>query len=139
MKGANEMIAKLRKVAQIYPDKIKSALYVEAQVIDWCKTNGLPSTKDYGPYNASSGNCKSITGMKMWKITDYGYCTPNQQQGVAATQDMKNCIAQYGPISVAVDASAFDKLAFVLRWILEKLHESLDVSHIRIGFFRLRE
>jgi hypothetical protein len=32
MKGASEMIAQIRKVAREYPDRVKSALYQEAQI-----------------------------------------------------------------------------------------------------------
>jgi hypothetical protein len=80
----------------------------EAQVIDMVKTQGWVLTSAYGPYTASGANCKSISGMATYKISDWGYCTPAQQGGIADTQDMKNCIAQYGPISVAFDASECD-------------------------------
>lgn len=79
----------------------------EAQVIDEIMHNGFPLTSDYGPYTANPGRCKA-SGLTMHKIVNYGFCTPAQQQGIADTQDMKNCIAQYGPISVAFDASGCD-------------------------------
>ncbi|MDE2100660.1 MAG: hypothetical protein KGL39_25675 [Patescibacteria group bacterium] len=78
----------------------------EAQVIDFVMTTGAPLTSDYGPYTASPGRQKQVG--TVYKIANYGYCTPSQEQGVASTQDMKNCIAQYGSISVALDASEFD-------------------------------
>ena len=80
----------------------------EAQVIDFIKTNGFPLTKDYGPYTASPGRLKPLTGMQVYKIGDWGYCTPSQQEGVAATDDIKACMIQYGPISVAFDAGECD-------------------------------
>lgn len=79
-----------------------------AQVIDFIKTHGFPLTSEYGPYTASSRRLKPLDGMKVLKIDDYGYCTPNQQGGVADTQDMKNCMAKYGPLSVAFDAGGCD-------------------------------
>jgi hypothetical protein len=80
----------------------------EAQVIEYIRTTGLPLTKDYGLYTANPGSCKDLSGMKIYKVSNWGYCTPTQQEGVANTQDMKNCIVQYGPISVAFDASECD-------------------------------
>ena len=80
----------------------------EWNVIDWCQKNGIPSTADYGPFTAGSGPCQLKAGTKMWKIDDYGFCTPSQQQGIASVQDIKNAMVLYGPISVAVDAAAFN-------------------------------
>lgn len=80
----------------------------EAQVIDYIKTTGFPLTSDYGTYQGGAHKPKPISGMKIYKLGDYGYCTPAQQGGVANTQDMKNCMAQYGPLSVAFDASGCD-------------------------------
>jgi hypothetical protein len=80
----------------------------EAQVIDFIKTNGFPLTKDYGPYTANPGNLKPLTGMQVFKIGDWGYCTPSQQQGIAAVADIKACMVQYGPISWAGDAGQFN-------------------------------
>lgn len=80
----------------------------EAQVIDFVKTNGAPLTKDYGPYSANPGTLKPLTGMQVFKIGDCGYCTPSQQQGIAAVADIKACMVQYGPISWAGDAGQFN-------------------------------
>lgn len=80
----------------------------EAEVIDFGKTTGFPIASDYGPYLAAPGRCKSIAGMKVWKIGDWGYCTPGQHSGVASTQDMKNAMVRYGPLSVAFDAGGCD-------------------------------
>jgi hypothetical protein len=77
----------------------------EAQVIDFVKTNGAILTKDYGPYTASAGTCQDVSGKTLYKIQDWGYCTPSQQQGIANTDDMKAAMVQYGPLSVAFDAS----------------------------------
>ena len=97
----------------------------EAEVIDFIYNNGFPLTKDYGPYSAVPGRLKSITGMPVYKIGGYGYCTPSQQDGVAATQDMKNCIAQYGPISVAFDASECDNY----QWPATMVGTGTSVDH----------
>lgn len=81
----------------------------EAQVIDFIMTTGFPLTSDYGPYQQSpQNNPPSTANMKFYKIANYGYCTPNQEEGFATVQDIKNCMAQYGPISVAFDASECD-------------------------------
>src|ERR1700674_3724347 len=42
----------------------------EAQVIDYLKTTGAPLTSDYGPYTASPGTPKDVSGMKFWTIAD---------------------------------------------------------------------
>lgn len=79
-----------------------------SQVIDYVKTTGAPLTSDYGPYTGSPGRPKDVSGMKFYKIADWGYCTPSQQEGIASVQDMKNCMVQYGPLSVAFDAAGCD-------------------------------
>jgi cathepsin L len=73
-------------------------------VLDWAKTNGIPCESDYGPYTAVQGRCKFKAGTKLYKLADWGFCTPSQQQGVAAVQDIKNAMVQHGPISSAVAA-----------------------------------
>jgi C1A family cysteine protease len=67
--------------------------------------NGLPVEKDYGPYTASAGTCKYTT-QTLYPLASWGYCTPNQQQGIAATQDIKNTMVQYGSILTCVAADA---------------------------------
>jgi C1A family cysteine protease len=74
-------------------------------VLDMAKSKGLPTTKDYGPYNAGPGRCNTNV-TKFYQLKDWGYCTPSQQSGVAATQDIKNAIVQYGTISTAVAADS---------------------------------
>jgi hypothetical protein len=80
----------------------------EAQVFEYAKTHGFPLTSDYAPYTARPGRCKTVDPSKLVKIADWGYCTPAQEQGVAATADVKRCMTQYGPISVAFDAGECD-------------------------------
>lgn len=75
-----------------------------AEVLDHIKKNGFPADDEYGPYTARVGSCK-YTNQKLHKIDDSGYCTPNQESGIASVQDMKNAIVKFGPISVALDSS----------------------------------
>ncbi len=76
----------------------------------WCRDHGIPSTADYGPYisgnSGGPGNCKDMTGKKLWQIDQQGYCA--QQDGIAPTQSIKDAIVQYGPVSSAVDAGGFN-------------------------------
>ncbi len=60
------------------------------------KATGIPLTSAYGPYTASRGSCKWSSSMKLYLIDDWGFCTGDGQGGVAATQDIKNCIKAYG-------------------------------------------
>lgn len=81
----------------------------EYDTIAYIKSHGYPLTSDYYPYEARSLTCRPVkNGGKLYQIADFGFCTPSQEQGVASTQDMKNAIYQYGPISVAFDASGCD-------------------------------
>lgn len=81
---------------------------LESQVIGYIKDRGFPLTTDYKPYSASVGRCSFDKAKPLLRILDYGYCTPNQEGGIATVQDMKNCLKQYGPISVAFDAGGCD-------------------------------
>lgn len=73
-------------------------------VLDRAKSGGLPLEKDYGPYLARTSTCKPLTGKTY--TCDYGYCTPAQQAGAAATQDIKNCLVAYGMITTAISANS---------------------------------
>lgn len=68
----------------------------------WAKSTGLPTDKEYGPYRANPASCKS--GVTLLKITDWGFCTTSNQDGVANTQDIKNAMVQFGPIGSAIAA-----------------------------------
>jgi len=103
----------------------------EAQVINWCKTNGLPATADYGPYIAGRGNCRLKPGTKMWQISDWGYCHLDQGQGVAAVQQIKDAIVRFGPVSVAVDASGFDSYS---SGVMTGTGHSIDHAVIIVGW-----
>lgn len=72
-------------------------------VLAHAKSIGLPLSKDYGPYSAHSGRCKSDSSMKLYQIKDWGFCSPNQD-GMADTQDIKNMMVAYGPIGAAIAA-----------------------------------
>lgn len=78
---------------------------------DWPETvaelamlKGLPSVQEYGPYRGSGQKCKSVAGMKIYKITDYGYV--GQENAVPPAQAIKDAMVKFGPISVAVDADS---------------------------------
>lgn len=77
-------------------------------VLAMCKATGLVTTASYGPYQAGKQGCKSTTGMTVYKIADWGFCTTANTSGVAATQDIKNAMVAYGVIGTGVDASQFD-------------------------------
>lgn len=72
-------------------------------VLDWAKKTGLPTTADYGPYQASAGSCKA--GVKLYQLQDWGFASTSDTQGVAATQDIKNAMVAYGPIGSGIDSS----------------------------------
>ncbi len=79
------------------------------QVIDFMvKGGGWPLTSDYGPYTASPRQLKPLTGMKLYKPVQWGYCTPGQEGGQASVQDIKNCMVKYGVINISFDASGCD-------------------------------
>lgn len=80
----------------------------EAQVIDYIKQNGFPLTSAYGPYTGGPQRAKPTAGMAIFKISDWGYAKSDQGQGIASTDEMKAAMLQYGPLSVAFDASECD-------------------------------
>jgi hypothetical protein len=73
-------------------------------VLARAKATGLPTTADYGAYVGRPQRCGYSSSMKLYRIADWGFCTPSQQYGVAGTQDIKNAMVQYGPIGCAVAA-----------------------------------
>lgn len=73
-----------------------------SSVFAMAKKEGLPLDADYGPYQARAGRCK--TGMKMYKIADWGYCNQSDNGGRATPEQIKNAMVQWGPISVAIAA-----------------------------------
>lgn len=85
------------------------------QVADWMKKTGFPadryvddsgkSASDYPAYTASAGQCRLPSGAKMWKIADWGYATSDQSDRAATPAEIKAAMMQYGPLSIALDAS----------------------------------
>jgi hypothetical protein len=76
---------------------------------DWAETpleiakgKGVPTLAEYGPYKARAMACKSVAGMKIYKIADYGYV--GKSSGIPSVQAMKDAMVKYGPLSVAVAA-----------------------------------
>jgi hypothetical protein len=76
----------------------------EYQVAQLIQTDGCPSMKDYAGQGQTPAKCGPTTGMKLYMVTSLAMCSSTQ--GVANTQDIKNCIAAYGYVSVAVAAGA---------------------------------
>ena len=74
-------------------------------VLDMAAGKGLPTAGDYGPYVAYAQRCR-YTNQKLYTIKEWGFCTPNQSQGMAATQDIKNCLVKFGALSTAVVADS---------------------------------
>lgn len=74
-------------------------------VLDACKSIGIPTTADYGPYQAGPGRCR-YTNQKLWQVQDWAFCTPAQEQGVASVQDIKNALVAHGTVSTAVAADS---------------------------------
>ena len=72
--------------------------------VKYAQSKGIPTTKDYGNYQARRGNCKYTSGMKLYKIDDWGYCSEQDHGGVAPVQAIKDAMVKYGPIAVAVAA-----------------------------------
>jgi C1A family cysteine protease len=73
-------------------------------VLTQCMATGLPTTAAYGPYKGGPNRCQSTTGMTLYKIASWGFCTTSNQNGVATTQDIKNAMVAYGAIGCAVAA-----------------------------------
>lgn len=79
-------------------------------VFSRAKATGLPTVADYGPYRGGPQRCNFTNSMKLYRIADWGYCTPAQNYGIAGVQDIKNCIVAYGPVGSAVAAdSSWDR------------------------------
>jgi C1A family cysteine protease len=84
-------------------------------VLSDAKAHGLPLTSAYGQYSAGGGKptkCVWVPTMKLYRLTDWGFCDSNGGQGITATQDIKNCIAAYGCVGAAIAADdAFMNIA----------------------------
>lgn len=75
-------------------------------VTQQCQATGLPTQAAYGAYQASPERCKSTAATTLYKIATWGFCTGDGQEGIAKTQDIKNCMVQYGPIGTGVAAGS---------------------------------
>lgn len=81
----------------------------EWQVAAFIMASGLPSIAQYSGAGQNPGKCQSLAGMTLYQISSMGYCTVSAgPNSVANTQDIKNAMLAYGPISVAVAAGSND-------------------------------
>lgn len=73
-----------------------------ATVLEHARTHGLPLTSDYGPYVGQRTACEAKEGLAFFRLSRWGFveATP----GVASTQRLKDCMQEFGPLSVAVAA-----------------------------------
>jgi cathepsin L len=71
----------------------------EYQVSQWIMANGCPSLAQYPGAGSSPGQCKGLGGMTLYMVNSLVMCS--NTQGVANTQDIKNCVLAYGYVSVA--------------------------------------
>jgi len=65
----------------------------------WFETNGVMTGNDY-PYTGRGDQCKYDADRAIFKVKSYQDVSKNEV-------DIKNVVAENGPVSVAVDASAF--------------------------------
>ena len=100
-------------------------------VLAMCKATGLVTTTDYGAYQGSAGRCKPTTGMTVYKIADWGFCTTSNTGGVATVQDIKNAMVAYGAIGSGVDASQFDSYT---GGVLSGSGSSIDHDILLVGW-----
>jgi C1A family cysteine protease len=73
-------------------------------VLDWAKNKGLPTSEDYGPYEAKASRCQYSSGMLLHKIDDWGFADSSDHNGVASVQSIKNAIKYYGCVGAAIAA-----------------------------------
>lgn len=72
--------------------------------VKYAQKKGIPTTADYGAYQARRNSCRYQSSMKLYKVDDWGYCSESDQDGVAPVQAIKDAMVKYGPIAVAVAA-----------------------------------
>jgi hypothetical protein len=73
-------------------------------VLQQAAAQGLLTTAAYGPYVGEARQCRVPANPVYYKITNWGYCTPSQSQGVAAIADIKNYLMTTGPLGTGVAA-----------------------------------
>lgn len=74
-------------------------------VLDWAKTTGLPLSSDYGSYDARPDSCRFKSGMRLWKIDDWGFADSNGGNGITPVADIKAAIVSYGSVGCAIAAN----------------------------------
>jgi hypothetical protein len=78
----------------------------EYQVAQIISQSGCPSAAQYAGQGQSPGNCQSTAAMTLYGVGgQLVYCDSSGNSGVASTQSIKNAIAAYGYVSVAVAAN----------------------------------
>lgn len=76
----------------------------EYEVSQLIQASGAPGMTAYPGAGTSAGRCQSTSGMTLYTVNALVMCSA--ASGVADTQDIKNCIAAYGAVSVAVAAGS---------------------------------
>lgn len=59
---------------------------------------------DYPSYEAQTGNCRKVTGAKLWKPSAWGFCTGDQSNRKPTIAEIKTAMFNYGMLNVAIDA-----------------------------------
>jgi C1A family cysteine protease len=78
-------------------------------VLQHAQATGLPTQQAYGPYVGNIQRCQFKSSMQLYQISNWGYCTSGNDEGVANTADIKAAMVQYGGIGCAVAAdNAFE-------------------------------
>ncbi len=104
-------------------------------VLQWAKNTGLPSSADYGPYAARPGQCKWKSGMKLYKVDDWGFVDGQQGDGVTDTTAIKNAIVQYGCVGCAVAAnSSWDSWSSDPNYVHKGNSRSIDHDVVLVGW-----
>jgi hypothetical protein len=79
----------------------------EWQVAQLFMATGCPTIADYPGLGQNPARCADTSKMTFYKLTAMGYCTVSAgANSVANTQDIKNCVWSFGPVSVAVAANS---------------------------------
>lgn len=59
---------------------------------------------DYPSYEAQTGNCRKVTGAKLWKPSAWGFCTGDQSNRKPTIAEIKTAMFNYGMLNIAIDA-----------------------------------
>jgi C1A family cysteine protease len=71
-------------------------------VLEWAKSNGLPLTAEYGPYDYRVTHCHYKPGMTLYKLDDWGFADSRGHSGVTPIKDIKAAIMQYGAVGCGI-------------------------------------